>query len=59
MPSAMQRSSARPVASWTTAKLELMPAPERKLRRTVVPEPFGATMITSTSFGGTTPVFLL
>jgi len=41
------------------AKLELMPAPVKKLRRTDVPEPFGATMITSTFFGGTTPVFLL
>ena len=59
MPSATQRSTACPVASWNTAKLELMPAPERKLRRTLVPEPLGATMITSTSFGGTTPVFLL
>ena len=56
MPSARQRSWARPVASWTTAKLELMPAPERKLRRTEVPEPLGATMITSTSGGGITPV---
>ena len=28
-------------------------------RRTFVPEPFGATMITSTSFDGFTPVILL
>jgi hypothetical protein len=59
MPTARQRSFARPVASWWMAKLELMPAPVKKLRRTDVPEPFGATMITSTFFGGTTPVFLL
>ncbi len=56
MPMAMVRSSARPVKSCSTAKLELMPAPERKLRRTEVPEPLGATMITSTLSGGTTPV---
>ena len=41
MPMARQRSLARPVASCSTAKLELMPAPVRKLRRTEVPEPFG------------------
>ncbi len=41
MPMARQRSSARPVASCSTAKLELMPAPERKLRRTEVPRAFG------------------
>ena len=39
-----------------TAKLELMPWPLRKLRRTFNPEPFGATSSTSTSFGGTMPV---
>ena len=59
MPSARQRSRARPVASWWTAKLELMPAPARKLRRTVVPEPLGATRITSTFFGGITSVWSL
>ena len=36
-----------------------MPAPFRKLRRTFVPEPFGATMMTSTSGPGFTPVSLL
>ena len=41
MPTARQRSSAWPVASCSTAKLELMPAPVRKLRRTFRPEPFG------------------
>ena len=45
--------------SCSTAKLELMPAPERKLRRSEVPEPLGATMITSTSFGGMTFVWSL
>ena len=37
----------------------LMPAPVRKLRRTFRPEPLGATMMTSTFFGGMTPVSLL
>jgi len=56
MPTAMHRSWARPVAFWKTAKLELIPAPERKLRRTEVPDPLGATMITSTFLGGITLV---
>ena len=55
-PHAMQRSRARPVKSWSMAKLELMPRPSRKSRRTVVPEPLGATRITSTLSGATTPV---
>ena len=36
-----------------------MPAPERKLRLTDVPEPLGATMMTPTPFCGLTPVSLL
>ena len=36
-----------------------MPAPERKLRRTDVPEPFGATMTSITPFCGLMPVSLL
>ena len=59
IPSARQRSLAWPVASCSTAKLELMPAPVRKLRRTEVPDPLGATMMTSTSLGATTPVCFL
>ena len=38
------------------AKEELMPLPSRKSERRDVPEPFGATIITSTSSGGTQPV---
>ncbi len=56
IPTARQRSRARPVASCSTAKLELIPTPARKLRRTFSPDPFGATMITSTSSGGITLV---
>ena len=37
----------------------LMPAPERKLRRTDVPEPFGATITQPTPFCGLMPVSLL
>ena len=33
-----------------------MPRPSRKRERTVAPEPLGATIITSMSFGGTQPV---
>ena len=49
----MTRSRAFPVASWKTAKLELIPLPARKFERTVLPAPFGATRMTSTSSGGT------
>jgi len=43
MPSAFARSSALPVASWKTAKLQFMPLPSTKFLRTDVPEPLGAT----------------
>jgi len=56
MPSALARSSALPVESWKTAKLQFMPLPSTKFLRTDVPEPFGATKITSMSLGGITPV---
>ena len=38
------------------AKLALMPRPSRNSRLTVVPDPLGATRMTSMSLGGTTPV---
>jgi len=44
------------IAKTRTLNAGIATAPERKLRRTEVPEPLGATMITSTFFGGTTPV---
>ena len=42
-----------------TAKLELIPLPSKKFDLTVVPEPFGATNMTSTFSGGTIPVWSL
>jgi hypothetical protein len=56
MPAAIARSVARPVASWWMAKEELIPLPERKLARTLVPDPLGATRITSTKSGAMIPV---
>ena len=38
------------------AKEELRPLPAKKRRRNEVPDPFGATNITSTSAGGMIPV---
>jgi hypothetical protein len=55
-PSATAFSSALPLTSWKTAKEELIPRPSLKRLRTVRPEPFGATRMTSMSAGGTTPV---
>ena len=56
IPNAITRSLARPVASWKIAKLEFNPRPCKNIRRKLVPEPLGATNITSTSAGGTIPV---
>lgn len=49
-------SNALPETSWCTAIDALMPRPSKNKLRTVRPEPLGATRITSTSSGGTTPV---
>ena len=52
MPSATVRSHARPVASCSMANELLMPLPAWKFLRTLVPDPFGATRMTSMFFGG-------
>ena len=56
IPNATTRSFARPVLSWKMAKLELSPRPSKNIRLREVPDPLGATRMTSTLSGGTIPV---